>query len=137
MSKVCLALLTSLIVALTLASNQAFAQSRTSQNGSSASRGSFPSHHHRRPIRTFLPTVGGFYAGSFDGLPNTYRPTYTEPRFTSTYIIPWNWVHRCPPMPAALNPLSLPPVRTLGCTSQAATVTSADGKDRTVDIVRC
>ena len=138
MGKACAALLTSVSVALTLASNQAFGQSKTSHGGSSASHRVFPHHHNQRHIRTFFPAAGGFFGGSFDGLPNAnvYSPTSDEPRLTCTYEIPWDWVHRCPPVAAPPEPPLLP-LRAPSCASQAVTVPWADGNDRTVSIVRC
>ena len=144
MRKVCAALITSLSVALTLASNQAFGQ-WTSHGGSSASKHSphhhriFPQHHNRR--QTFFPGFFGWSSGGFyDDVPNVnaYGLTPDYPRWTCTYDIPWDWVHRCPPIVAAPEPPLVPVVRAQqGCFPQAVTVPGADGKDQTITVVRC
>lgn len=76
---------------------------------------------------------GGLNVGPYDGLNvDVYRS-----RFTCTYDIPWDWVHRCPPI---ASPPAAPPsliVRTPACLPQTVTVPGTDGKDQTITMVRC
>jgi hypothetical protein len=68
---------------------------------------------------------------------DVYRPTSGDIHFTCTYDVPWDWVHRCPPVVSPPEPPPLPVVRAPGCLPQAVTVPGADGKDQTVSMVRC
>ena len=76
--------------------------------------------------------------GPFGGLNvDVYRPD--DIRFTCTYDIPWDWVHRCPPSFFAGPPVPPAPTVALrpGCAGQTVTVPGADGKDQTVNMLRC
>ena len=116
MRKMYAAFIMSLGVALALACNQASGEPRAAYGG--------------------RPAAGGYW-----GLPNgglnvdVYRPIAGD--FTCTYNIPWDWVHRCPPVVSPPAPPPSPIVRTPGCLPQAVTVPGADGKDQIVSIVRC
>src|SRR5262245_47710011 len=150
MRKTYAAFIMSLGVVLTLASNQAFGQLAAAPGGSSPSmhsrhhhgsphRHGFLRHHHnRRNFRTFFPAVGGFFGAPFDGQPNIdVRQTITEGIYTCTYDIPWDWAHRCPPIPSPPDPPLVSIVRAPSCLQQAVTVGASDGKDQTITIVRC
>ena len=136
MYKMYTAFIMSLSVAFTFASNQAFGQSGAAHGTRS------PHHHNGRNIGTFFPAAGGFFwdfwGPSNGGLNvDVYRPTSDDIHFTCIYDVPWDWVHRCPPV---VSPPELPPppvVRAPGCIPQAVTVGMSDGKDQTVTIVRC
>jgi hypothetical protein len=137
------AFITFLGVAITLASNQAFGQVLAAPGGSSPSMHSprhhgAPHHHNRRNIGTFFPAVGGFFGGPFNGQPNVnldVRQTITDGIYTCTYDIPWDWVHRCPPVLSPPDPPPPPVAFTHGCPAQTVTVPGADGKDQTVTVV--
>jgi hypothetical protein len=143
-NRVYTAFITLLGVAITLASNQAFGQLRAAAPGGSPP--SMPSaRHHGAPHRnigTFFPAVGGFFGGPFNSQPNLnldVRQTITDGIYTCTYDIPWDWVHRCPPSFFASPPVPPPPPVAFrpGCSGQAVTVPGADGKDQTVNMLRC
>jgi hypothetical protein len=74
--------------------------------------------------------------GPFGGLNvDVYRPD--DIRFTCTYDIPWDWVHRCPPVVSSPVPPPPPVVLAPGCRPQAVTAPGPDGKDQTITMVRC
>ena len=153
MTKVYAAFVTSFGVALALASNQAFGQ-LAGHGGSSASTHStfHPSFnrspHHRigRNVGPFFPAAGGLFWGSSNGLPSVeVAPPISgavSGDFTYTFKndVPWDWAHRFPPNffgPVADPPpaprISIPS----GCPTQAVTVPGTDGKDQTINMVRC
>ena len=159
--KVCAVFITSLSVALTLTSNQAFAQSgveKGARGGVSASTHSiFRSHflrnqHNRRNAffqrnrrnNTFFPATGGFFGGPWDGVPNLdvaqpMGPLSNDFTYTYKYDVPWDWAHRYPPSFFASPPEPpAPPVfYRPGCAAQTVTAPGADGKDQTITMVRC
>jgi hypothetical protein len=131
-----------LSASLSLAFNQAFAQSGPAHHSANFAKHSphhrFPHHDHRRSKGLF----GGFwgvpdYEFGMDADAPTHPPTVYEPRYTCTYDIPWDWVHRCPPVAAYPEAPSEPVVRGPGCVRQVVTVPGADGKDQTINMVRC
>jgi hypothetical protein len=69
------------------------------------------------------------------------RQTITGgPSYTCTLDIPGDWAHRCPPSLFASppEPPPLPPAPyELGCPAQTVRVPGADGKDQTINILRC
>ena len=92
-------------------------------------------HHRRSHPGAFWPATGGAF----------YGPSYGEPmaaeinqsirgdiRYTYTQDVPWDWPHRFPPMVA---PSDRPYVQS--CPSETVTVPGRNGKDRTVNIMRC
>jgi|SRR5262245_43687 len=140
-SRVYTAFITFLGVAITLASNQAFGQlSAAAPSGPPA----MPSARHNvaphRNIGTFFPAAGGVFGGPFNSQPNLnldVRQTITDGIYTCTYDIPWDWVHRCPPIVSAPVPPPPPVVLAPGCRPQAVTAPGPDGKDQTITMVRC
>lgn len=64
-------------------------------------------------------------------------PLLGNTRYTCTLDIPWDWVHRCPPLSygSPSNPVVRPSV--LGCSRQTVKTTMGNGSERTVTIVRC
>jgi hypothetical protein len=143
MRQVCATFIASLSVAIILASNQAFGQLRASPGGSppSMSPRSAPSPQPTN-IGTFFPAVGGFFGAPFNRQPNVnldVRQTITDGIYTCTYDIPWDWVHRCPPSFFASPPVPPPPPVAFrpGCSGQTVTVPGTDGKDQTVNMLRC
>jgi hypothetical protein len=132
-------------VALTLAANQTFAEPGTAHSGSFAS--THPNFRpavahalgHRRANNAGVFWPGDFGDGASYGEPpaNITPPGSGDVHYTYTYDVPWDWAHRYPPSVAATP--SEPAVRPYvqGCQAQAVTVPGADGKDQSVNIVRC
>ena len=87
----------------------------------------------RYPVRLIEVPNGGLSAGPFSGL---YVDVY-RPGFTCTYDIPWDWAHRCPPIPTPPEPPLAPAARAPSCVPQNVTVPGSDGKDQTITMVRC
>jgi hypothetical protein len=152
MNKVCAAFTMSISVALAFASNQALGQSGAAQGGRSASM--HPTSHpsvtrspHQRIGRNraaFFPTTGGFFWGPSNGVPNVEvgQPTGSiSGDFNYTYKndFPWDWAHRYPPSLFAAPPEPTPPPVSYrsGCAAQTVTVPGADGKDQTINMMRC
>ena len=151
--KVYAAFITSLSVALTLASNQAFGAAGAGHGGVSGSAHSTfhpsatrPLHHNSGRNRgTFFPTAGGFFWGSSNGQSNVeatqpISPISGDINYTYKLDVPWDWVHRYPPSfyagPPEPPPQPLGP-RVPGCPAQTVTILGADGKDQTINMVRC
>jgi len=150
MNKACMAF-ASLSMTIALVSNEAVGGPSAPAAGSSApahldARGSVarPPHHDGRNTRAFPSTGGWFWwpSGSSNSQPNVdIRQTITGgPSYTCTLDIPGDWAHRCPPSLFASPPEPPPPPPVpyeLGCPAQTMTVPGADGKDQTINIVRC
>ena len=151
MYKVYAAFLMSLGVALTLVSNQALGGPRAGHGGVSASMHSTfhrtfaRSHHQGRNRRDFFP--GSFFWGQPydqpypDIAPPVSGPVSNDITYTYKYDVPWDWAHRYPPsfyesssQPSSSSP---PMAYVPGCAKQTVTVPGADGKDQTVNVVRC
>ena len=145
-SKTYAALIASLsLVALVSAVNESSARTGTS------SRAFTPAHsishpafahalrHSRRRNAGFVWTTDSYGYGSLDGAPlaDGTAPPSGDVHYTTTYDVPWDWAHRYPPSMTAVP--SEPAVKPYvpGCQGQAVTVPGADGKDQTVNIVRC
>jgi len=152
MYKVRAAFIMSISVVLALASNQALGQLGAARGGSSASTHStiHPSVsralHHRiaRNRGAFLPTTGGFFWGPSNGVPNVEvaQPGASmsgDFNYTYKYDVPWDWAHRYPPsfFASPPEPLAPPVAFQPGCAAQTVTVPGADGKDQTINMVRC
>jgi hypothetical protein len=153
MYKVRAAFVMSISVALALASNQALGQSVGAARGGSAASTHSTFHpsltrspHHRiaRNGRVFFPTNGGFFFGPSNGVPNVElaQPAGSisgDFNYTYKYDFPWDWAHRYPPSLFASPPEPpAPPVAYQpGCAAQSVTVPGADGKDQTINMVRC
>jgi len=148
MYKVYAAFLMCLGIAITLASNQAFGGSRAGHGGVSASthstfHRSFARLHHRGRHRgAFFP--GDFFWGPYDQpyadvAPPISGPITNDTNYTCKLNFPWDWAHRCPPssFESAAQPPSPPMAYVPGCAKQTVTVPGADGKDQTVNVVRC
>jgi hypothetical protein len=152
MYKVYAAFLMCLGIALTVASSQAFGGARAGHSGVSASmhsttfhRSFARSHHHGRRHRgAFFP--GSFFWGPYDqpngevAPPQISGPISNDINYTYKFDIPWDWAHRFPPGFFGSSPAesSSPPVAYVpGCAKQTVTVPGADGKDQTVNVVRC
>ena len=93
------------VVAFVLAASETFADPAVVRGGVFA-----PPHptshpsvgrslHHRRGTGGIWPTAGGFFYGPSDDEPmvDARQPkTSDDIRYTCTYDIPWDYVHRCP-----------------------------------------
>src|ERR1700730_17107726 len=96
-------------VALVLAASEALADAPIAHVGglapphpTSAPSARRPLHHHRG-IGGFWPTAEDyFYGPSYDEPMVDIRPPRTSDdiRYTCTYDIPWDYVHRCPQVAA-------------------------------------
>jgi hypothetical protein len=127
------------VVALMLAANETFARSGTAARGgfTSTHSNSHPlvarshRHHRRNNAAAFWP--GDFFYGS-NGEPmaDVTQPTSGDIHTTYTYDVPWDWTHRFPP---AVTPSVRPYV--LSCPAETVTVAGRDGKEQTVNIMRC
>ena len=154
-SKVCAACIVSLSVAFTVASNQAFGQWAAHGGRSVSTHPTFhpftrAPHRVHRLARLHGRNVGSFFPGSFFlGPSNDLRnvevaqpigPVSGDFYYTNKYDVPWDWASRFPP-----NFFGSPPPEQLapmvsyapGCNTQSVTVPGADGKDQTVNMVRC
>jgi hypothetical protein len=96
-------------------------------------------HRHRNNVGAFWP--GGYYDGSYNGQSNgepaadVTQPRSGDVHYTYTYDVPWDAVHRFPPAVTNSEPVVRPYVP--GCPAQTITVPGNDGKDQTINIVRC
>lgn len=144
--KLCAAFIASLSVALTFASNETFGGSAVGHSGSIASAHSTPGppvtqsfqRYQGRNVGTFWPGVGGgFFYGAPSGEPKVgvTQPILGDLHYTYTYDVPWDAVHRYPQVVSPSEPVVRPYVP--GCPAQAVTVPMSDGKEQTVNIVRC
>lgn len=141
--KMCLTVfIASLSLALTVAVNESFARSgATGHGGKSGSHASgLPSRanaaslrHQRNAGWGLWPTTSGVYVSG--------QPSYVEPNvnvtgptsqhITYTYDVPWDAVHRYPPVVRVHETEA-------GCRSETVTVPrDSDGKKQSINIVRC
>jgi hypothetical protein len=143
------AFIASLGMAITLASNESFGRAGAAPGGKSAPAhaASHPSamrrgvhsnfsslrdHRQRNAGLGFWPTTGSFY-----GIDQGLQPSNVEPgadvarsisqHITYTYDVPWDAVHRYPPVVRYAS----------GCRSQTVIVPRGYGKKQSVNIVRC
>jgi hypothetical protein len=158
MYKIYAAFLMSLGIALALASDQAFGGPRggvSASPHSTAFHRSFARSH--RFGRNFGRHRGDFFPGDFfwggpfdDQFNGDVAPPISgaipgqipnELNYTYKQDIPWDWAHRFPPgyFGSPAQPSSPDPAVAYvpGCARQTVTVPGADGKDQTVNVVRC
>jgi len=129
------------VAVLLLAANDTFARSaQATPRAGVASTHSFPrppgvGHHRRNRLGAFWPATGGYYDGPSYGEPmaaDVNQSNTSDIRYTYTQDVPWDWPHRFPPMVA---PSDRPYVQS--CNAEAVTVPGRNGKERTVNIMRC
>jgi hypothetical protein len=129
------------VAAVVLAPNPAVAGSATPHGGSFASARAathlpaFRSFRHHRRGGIFLPGVDAFDYGTPSGEPlvgGTLPPPSGDVHYTYTQDFPWDWAHRYPP---AVEPSNRPYVSS--CPEETTTFTGRDGKDQTVNVIRC
>jgi hypothetical protein len=129
-------------VTLMLAATETFAGSAGAPRASVAaahamSRPAFAPpfrHHHRFNGGAFWPPVGDFGEGPSYGEPMAAapQPPSGDLHYTYTYDVPWDWAHRYPPN---VTPSDRPYVSS--CPSETVTVPGRDGKEQTVNVMRC
>ena len=129
-------------VALMLAANETFAGSGAAPHGRVTATHSFSHppgaqsfrHHRRNNVGVFWPAVGDFSYGPSNGEPmvDVAPPTSGDVHYTYTYDVPWDWAHRYPPM---VTPSDRPYVSS--CPEETVTFPGRDGKERTVNVMRC
>ena len=128
------------VAALAFVPNPAFARSPAAQGGrvSSAHPAFHPpgvrSFRHHRGSAIFWPGVDAFDYGTPSGEPlvDTTPPPSGDVHYTYKYDVPWDWAHRYPP---AVTPSDRPYVSS--CPEETTTFPGRDGKDRTVNVMRC
>jgi len=129
------------VAALMLAANETFARSAGAQRGAFAStHGNFHSpgsrsfrHARRNDGAIFWPGVDGYGYGPTGGEPLVdVTPPSGDTHTTYTYDVPWDWVHRYPPMVARSERPYVP-----SCPEESVTVPGRDGKERTINVMRC
>jgi len=143
------AFIASLSVALTLAPNESFGRSGAAPGGKSTSTHSASSpsamrprvhanfssrrdHGQRNAGWALWATAGGFYGINQNLQPSDFEPNGDVARsisqhVTYTYDVPWDAVHRYPPVVRYAS----------GCRSQTVTVPRGGGKKQSINIVRC
>jgi len=140
--RTCKAFIVPLCVAiLMLAANETFARSGVAPaarggvaSPHAISRPAFVGHHRRNNPGAFWPATGGFFYGPPGGeaMPNVNQPISGDMRYTYSYDVPWDWVHRFPP---AVVPSDKPYVSS--CPVESVTVPGRGGEERTVNVMRC
>ena len=128
--------------ALMLAANETFARSGGAVHGAFASTHAISHrplarslrHHGRNNLGTFWPGVEDYSYGPSNGEPllDGTQPTSGDVNYTYKYDVPWDWVHRFPPV---VTPSDRPYVSS--CPAETVTFPGRDGGDHTVTIVRC
>nr|WP_291608188.1 hypothetical protein [Bradyrhizobium sp.] len=127
--------------ALLLAATETFAKSGATPRAPMAAAPSMHRplaphfRHHRRNFGgTFWP--GSYYYPPSNGEPVVNVPQHMSGDFrythTYTYDVPWDWAHRFPP---AVAPSDRPYVSS--CPAETVTVPGRDGKEHTVNVMRC
>ena len=129
------------VLALMLAANEASARSGGAPRGAFASTHSMSrplvAHSLRHHRRNNVGAPGRATGVSTTGLewrtpPDGTQPTSGDAHYTYTYDVPWDWAHRYPP---DVTPSDRPYVPS--CPSEAVTVPGRDGKEQTVNVMRC
>ena len=139
------AFIASLSLVLTYAADETFAQSAVGHGGGSVSTQSIVHHSVSRSMlrkneknaATFWPGAGGFFYGAPTGevrVDNT-QPISGDIHYTYTYDVPWDAVHRYPSPIVPSESVVRPYVP--GCPAEAVKIPMADGKEQTINIVRC
>ncbi len=91
----------------------------------------FRHHHGARGFGGFWPTVGGYDDGAAYGAPVIDVTQPSNIHYTYTYDVPWDSVHRFPPMVA---PSDRPYIQS--CATETVTVPGRTG-EHTVNVMRC
>jgi hypothetical protein len=134
-------------VALMLAANETFGGSGGAHVGGVAPAppishppvAGSPRHHRGSNVGGLWPAAGGYFYGPSYADPmvaDVTRPVSGDIHYTYTYDVPWDAVHRYPPPPVT-PPATVFRTYVPGCAAQTVTVPWGDGKEQTVNIVRC
>jgi len=95
----------------------------------------FASHPRRGFARGFWPAASGYYYGAPYAEPpvDPSLPLSSDVNVTYTYKqdVPWDWVHRYPPMVTPSERSYVP-----ACSSEPVTVPGRNG-EQTVNVIRC
>jgi len=89
----------------------------------------------RRNSLFYWPGGGEFYyppSGTEPPFASITQPMSSDVRYTSTYDVPWDWVHRYPPNVVPSDRPYVP-----SCPSETVTVPGRGGAEHTVNIIRC
>ena len=132
-------------VTLLLAAEQASARSGVAAHGLVAAPPAIARAHPpiarsgrflgRRNSLFYWPGGGEFYyppSGTEPPFAGMTQPLSNDVRYTYTYDVPWDWVHRFPPN---VTPSDRPYVPS--CPSETVTVPGRSGAEQTVNIIRC
>lgn len=125
-------------VTLMLAADQAFARSGGVPHGGAPAMAHPPiapmGHHRGRGAWNLWPGGGGFFYGpsTSEPLADFAQPLSNDVRYTYTYDVPWDWVHRYPPNVVPSDRPYVP-----SCPSETVTVPGRGGQEHTVNIMRC
>jgi len=132
-------------LALALSANVAFAEAGAGNHAAMASAPSIarPNSHPfaARPLRHHpRNNVGGFWPPFADTVYETNRApvleyppqTSADIRYTYTYDVPWDWVHRFPPNVVPSDRPYVP-----NCSAEVVTVPGRGGADHAVNVTRC
>jgi hypothetical protein len=125
-------------IALMLAANETFAASRSTSAHpvSHRSAGHFFRHHRQPQAAIVWPGDDGYFYGPYGG--TTFEgtldgtPASAGARYTDRNDIPWDWVHRYPPV---VLPSDRPYVSS--CSSESVTVPDRSGGNEQINVVRC
>ncbi|MDE2376893.1 hypothetical protein [Bradyrhizobium sp.] len=123
-------------VALTFAVDDTFARSGGAPVAGMAHPHIAPGfgHHHGRGAWNLWPGGGAFFYGpnASEPLAEYVQPLPSDVRYTYTYDVPWDWVHRYPPNVVPSDRPYVP-----SCPSETVTVPGRGGGEHTVNIMRC
>ena len=107
----------------------------------------FSRFNNQRNLGAVWPATGGYFydpnVGPYEPYMDGTEPTSGGINYTQPYEIPWDAVHRYPWgfTNNSLQPVNVEPNVELSfgpaCRSQSVTVPWSDGKDQTVNIIRC
>jgi hypothetical protein len=87
-------------------------------------------HRHLRAFGAFWPGYGGNFYEPSNGEPILDVPAPVSGGISQPYDVPWDWAHRYPVAPGdgARGP---------GCPEETVTFRRRDGREQTVNLMRC
>jgi len=91
-------------------------------------------HHRKNNVGAFWPGAGGFFYEPSNGEPILEGPQSVsgDIHYTYTFDVPWDWVHRYPPLVAPSERPYVP-----SCSTETKTFPGRDGQEQTANIMRC
>lgn len=78
------------------------------------------------------PVGGSFYGPGDEGVVPVAQPVSGDIHYTFTNDVPWDWVHRYPPLVAPSDRPYVP-----SCTAETQTFPGRDGEPQTISVTRC